>query len=210
MSAAPPPPGAPAPARRTLAQRLARWLLAIFGWRVAIRLPPVPRCVVIVYPHTSNWDFAVGYLAKVASGLRAHFVGKDTLFRWPIGGLLRRMGGIPVNRREPKGLTRQLAAEMARRPRMWLAIAPEGTRSRTDHWKSGFYRLALAADVPVGLAFIDYRTRVAGLDTFLSLTGDEEVDLSRIRAFYADKVGRRPELASDIRFRAERPGPPSA
>ena len=198
------PASATAGSRPSLGQRLARWLLSLLGWRVAIRLPPVPRCVIIVYPHTSNWDFVIGYLARVASGLRAHFVGKDTLFRWPFGGLLRRMGGIPVNRREPTGLTAQLAAEMARRPRMWLAIAPEGTRARTDHWKSGFYRLALAAKVPVGLAFIDYRTRVAGLDTFLTLSGDEEEDLSRMRAFYADKVGRRPAQASDIRFRAER------
>jgi 1-acyl-sn-glycerol-3-phosphate acyltransferase len=188
----------------TLSQRIARGLLSAFGWRVAVQLPPVPRCVIIVYPHTSNWDFVVGYLAKVASGLRAHFVGKDTLFRWPFGGLLRRMGGIPVNRREPTGLIGQLAAEMARRPRMWLAIAPEGTRSRTDHWKSGFYRLALAANVPVGLAFIDYRTRAVGLDTFLTLSGDEEQDLARMRAFYADKVGKRPHQASDIRFRSER------
>jgi len=205
------PASAPAGSRPSLGQRLARWLLSLLGWRVAIRLPPVPRCVIIVYPHTSNWDFVIGYLAKVASGLRAHFVGKDTLFRWPFGGLLRRMGGIPVNRREPAGLTGQLAAEMARRARMWLAIAPEGTRSRTDHWKSGFYRLALAANVPVGLAYIDYRTRIVGLDDFLTLTGDEEVDLGRMRAFYADKVGRRPAQASDIRFRAERrPGRPSA
>jgi 1-acyl-sn-glycerol-3-phosphate acyltransferase len=188
----------------TLSQRIARGLLSAFGWRVAVQLPPVPRCVIIVYPHTSNWDFVVGYLAKVASGLRAHFVGKDTLFRWPFGGLLRRMGGIPVNRREPTGLIGQLAAEMARRPRMWLAIAPEGTRSRTDHWKSGFYRLALAANVPVGLAFIDYRTRAVGLDTFLTLSGDEEQDLAQMRAFYADKVGKRPHQASDIRFRSER------
>jgi 1-acyl-sn-glycerol-3-phosphate acyltransferase len=188
----------------TLSQRIARGLLSAFGWRVAVQLPPVPRCVIIVYPHTSNWDFVVGYLAKVASGLRAHFVGKDTLFRWPFGGLLRRMGGIPVNRREPTGLIGQLAAEMARRPRMWLAIAPEGTRSRTDHWKSGFYRLALAANVPVGLAFIDYRTRAVGLDTFLTLSGDEEQDLAQMRAFYADKVGKRPHQASDIRVRSER------
>jgi 1-acyl-sn-glycerol-3-phosphate acyltransferase len=203
------PASATAGSRPSPGQRLARWLLSLLGWRVAIRLPPVPRCVIIVYPHTSNWDFVVGYLAKLASGLRAHFVGKDTLFRWPFGGLLRRMGGIPVNRREPTGLTAQLAAEMARRPRMWLAIAPEGTRARTDHWKSGFYRLALAAKVPVGLAFIDYRTRVAGLDTFLTLTGDEEEDLSQMRAFYADKVGRRPAHASDIRFRGRPRQPPA-
>jgi len=194
--------GAPTPRRPTLLQRWARGLLALFGWRVAVVLPSMPKCLVIVYPHTSNWDFVVGYLAKVASRMPARWIGKDTIFRWPVAGLLRRMGGIPVNRREPKGLIGQLAAEFESHPRMWLALAPEGTRSRTDHWKSGFYRLALAAHVPVGLAFIDYRTRVVGLETFLTLTGDEEKDLSRIREVYADKVGKHPEQASDIRFRA--------
>jgi 1-acyl-sn-glycerol-3-phosphate acyltransferase len=116
------------------------------------------------------------------------------------------MGGIPVDRRAPAGLLGQLVREMETRPSMWLAIAPEGTRSYVDHWKSGFYRLALAAKVPVGLAFIDYRRRVVGLRTYLALTGDEAVDLERIRAVYADKVGRRPALAGAIRFHAERGG----
>lgn len=190
----------------TLAQRWARKLLTAFGWSVAITWPPVPKCVIIVYPHTSNWDFIIGYLARVAAGLPAQWVGKDTLFRWPIAGLLRRMGGIPVNRRKRTGLIAQLTQEFDRRPWMWVAVAPEGTRARTGHWKSGFYHLALAAQVPVGLAFIDYRRRVVGLSTYLTLSGDEERDLTQMRAVYADKVGRHPAQASEIRFRAERTG----
>jgi len=187
-----------------LVRRAARAALAIAGWRVEIATPPGPRCVIVVYPHTSNWDFLVGYLAKVAAGLPVHWAGKDTLFRWPVAGLLRRMGGIPVNRRERTGFVAQLAREMSSRTRMWLAIAPEGTRSYTDHWKSGFYRLAMDARVPVGLAYIDWRERVVGLETYLQLTGDVAADLERIRAAYAGKVGRRPEQASAIRFRPER------
>jgi 1-acyl-sn-glycerol-3-phosphate acyltransferase len=114
------------------------------------------------------------------------------------------MGGMPVNRSEPAGLIDDLARELSRRPRMWLAIAPEGTRRYVDHWKSGFYRLAREAEVPVGLAYIDYRARVVGLETWLSLTGDEETDLDRIRAAYAGKVGKHPAQASAIRFRPER------
>jgi 1-acyl-sn-glycerol-3-phosphate acyltransferase len=98
----------------------------------------------------------------------------------------------------------RLARELARSDRMWLALAPEGTRSYTDHWKSGFYRLARSAKVPVGLGFIDYRRRTVGLTTYLSLSGDEKADLARIRAVYADKVGKHPEQASDIRFRSAR------
>jgi 1-acyl-sn-glycerol-3-phosphate acyltransferase len=194
----------PMPRPPTLAQRLARWLLGLFGWRVDIAWPPGPRCVIAFYPHTSNWDFVVGYLAKLAAGLPAQWIGKDTLFRWPFGRLLRRMGGIPVNRREPTGLIRQLAREFERRPWMWLAIAPEGTRRYVDHWKSGFYHLALDVKAPVGLAFIDWRSRVLGLTTYLTLTGDEEVDLERIRTAYAGKLGRRPELAGEIRLHPER------
>ncbi|WP_242339862.1 MULTISPECIES: 1-acyl-sn-glycerol-3-phosphate acyltransferase [unclassified Anaeromyxobacter] len=194
-------PDSPSP---TVAARVARALLAAAGWRTDIRWPPVPRCVIVVYPHTSNWDFVVGYLARLASALPVTFVGKHTLFRWPFRGLLRRMGGIPVNRADPAGIIELLEGELARCERLFLAIAPEGTRSYTDHWKSGFYRIALATGVPVGLAFIDYRTRTVGLSEYLPLTGDEEADLARIRAFYADKTAKHPEQASEIRFRSAR------
>jgi 1-acyl-sn-glycerol-3-phosphate acyltransferase len=172
--------------------------LALFGWRVDVVPPPGPKGILVVYPHTSNWDFPIGYLCKMAMGLPLSFVGKDTLFRWPVGGLLRSMGGIPANRRERTGLIGQLVEEFRRRDWMWLAIAPEGTRSHVPHWKSGFYRLALEADVPVGLAFIDYRTKVVGIREYVRMTGDREADMARIRAAYADKVGLRPERAGEI------------
>lgn len=190
---APRPPGG-------VARWAARWLGAL-GWRAEVTWPPVPKCVIIVYPHTSNWDFVYGYLARLAASIPVQWIGKDELFRGPLGRLFRRMGGIPVNRREHTGLIAQLAAEMARRPCSWLVITPEGTRARTDHWKSGFYRLALEANVPVGLAYIDYSRRTVGLDTYLTLSGDEEADLARIRRYYRDKVGRRPDQAGEIRFR---------
>jgi 1-acyl-sn-glycerol-3-phosphate acyltransferase len=186
-------------------RHLARWVLALFGWRVQVTWPTAPKVVVIVYPHTSNWDFFLGYLAKLVMGLPATWIGKHTIFRWPVAGLLRRMGGIPVDRRRAIGLIDELAGEFARRPTMCLALAPEGTRARMDHLKSGFYRLALAARVPVGLAFIDFGTRRVGLDTWLDLTGDEAIDLGRIRQVYAGCTGLHPSQASEIRFRPEPP-----
>jgi 1-acyl-sn-glycerol-3-phosphate acyltransferase len=199
-------PGSPSaaprpPARPSIVQRCARALLGAAGWRVDVPWPSVPRCVIVVYPHTSNWDFVLGYLAKLAAALPVRWVGKHSLFRPPFGAVLRRMGGIPVDRRAPAGFVTQLGRELAEAPWMWLALAPEGTRARTDHWKSGFYRLALAARVPIGLAFIDYGTRTIGLSRYLELTGDEVTDLERIRAAYAGKVGRHPDQASDIRLR---------
>jgi 1-acyl-sn-glycerol-3-phosphate acyltransferase len=163
--------------------------------------------VIVVYPHTSNWDFVVGYLARLAAGLPVRWMGKDTLFRWPVAGLFRRMGGIPVNRRAPSGLTAQLVRALETEETLWLAIAPEGTRAHTDHWRSGFYRLALAAKVPVGLAYIDYRAREVGLTTYLTLSGDEAADLARIRAAYEGHVGKHPENAGEIRFRRDPPSP---
>lgn len=168
---------------------------------------PVPRrCVVIFYPHTSNWDTALGLCAKFMLGIRFRFVGKDTLFRTPlIGLLLVRWGGIPVNRREPAGFIKQMQEEFARHDELRLAIAPEGTRSHTPHWKSGFYRLARAAGAPLALAYIDYPSREIGVGTYLDLTGDVAADMARIRAFYADKRGRRPENQGPVRLQDESP-----
>jgi len=205
MSAEPRHRDGPAPGRPSRTQRLAGWLLSCAGWRVEIAWPPTAHGVIIVYPHTSNWDFAVGFLARLAAGLPARWIGKDTLFRWPVAGLLRWMGGIPVNRSAPGGLLEQLAAEMRNSPCLWLALAPEGTRARTDHWKSGFYRLALRARVPVGLGFVDYRRKAVGVGPWLDLSGEVDQDLARMRAFYQDKVGLHPGQAGDIRFRPEGP-----
>jgi len=180
--------------------RLATALLALFGWKTDIVPPPGPKGIIVVYPHTSNWDFPLGYLTRLSMGLPLSWVGKDSLFRWPIGGLLRRMNGIPVNRRERTGLIVQLQREFDRRDWMWLAIAPEGTRSHVPHWKSGFYRLAMAAGVPVGLAFIDYRTRTVGLREYVTLSGNPEQDMARIAQAYAGKVGKHPELAGGIQL----------
>ena len=184
----------------SLKQRICGWILRMCGWTVVFRWPPVPKCVVIFYPHTSNWDFVIGVLAYLSVGWPVRWCGKDSLFVGPLGTLMRALGGIAVNRRERTGFVGQFKREFERADKLHLAIAPEGTRARTDHWKSGFYHLALAAGVPVGLAYIDYPSRRVGLDTFLDLSGDEARDVARIRAYYADKRGRNPAQQGDIRL----------
>lgn len=185
----------------TLRQRGAIALLGAFGWRGVLAWPPTPKGIIIVYPHTSNWDFIIGLLYRFGTGLPVRWVGKHTLFRWPFRWLFVRLGGVPIDRREPGGVVSALLAEFSRQEWMWLALAPEGTRSRTDHWKSGFYRIAVAGELPIGLGFIDYTTRSIGIDTYLTPSGDQEQDLERIRSFYADKHGHRPAQSGEIRLR---------
>ena len=188
------------PSRSPL-RRAALGLLALFGWRSVLVWPPEPRGVIIVYPHTSNWDFIIGMLFKIGYGLPANWIGKAEMFPKPFKGLLEWLGGIPLDRRRTTGFLDAMVQEYRRRDWMWVAIAPEGTRSHTDHLKSGFYQIAVAASVPVALAYIDYGSRTVGIDTYLHMTGDRDADLERIRGFYATKRGRHPEFAGELRWR---------
>lgn len=194
-----------ASSRSRLSARFAAALLRALGWRLVYAPPPGEKAVVVVYPHTSNWDFAIGIVGRAAIDLPLRWVGKHTLFRAPFGTLLRRLGGIPVDRRASHGLVSQLRAQFEARPRFFLAFTPEGTRSRTPAWKSGFYRVAQAAGVPVGLGFIDYGSKRIGIDTWLALSGDPAADLARMAAFYADKRGLHPRQAGPVRFSGQEP-----
>jgi 1-acyl-sn-glycerol-3-phosphate acyltransferase len=185
----------------SLWRRAALGLLALFGWRTVFVWPPEPKGVIMVYPHTSNWDFVIGVLFRVGHALPASWVGKTEMLRGPFRRWFPCIGGIPVDRRQAHGFVDQLLAEFRRRDWMWLAITPEGTRARTEHLKSGFYQLALEGHLPVALAYIDYGTRTAGIDTYVRMSGDPEADMARIREFYAGRRGRRQELAGEIRLR---------
>jgi len=184
---------------------LSRWLLAAFGSRGDFDDLPGPKGILIVYPHTSNWDFVIGLLAKWTVGLPLRWVGKESLFRGlcgvTLGRLMRLWGGRPVDRHHPSGAVKQLAALMRSEPWFWLALSPEGTRKHQDYLRSGFYHLALEMQVPVGLAYIDFRARRIGVQEFVTMSGDEARDLVLLNTCYADKVGRHPQQASVIAFR---------
>lgn len=183
----------------------ARWLLGLVGWRVDFDGMPGPKGIAIVYPHTSNWDFVIGLLAKWAIAVPVYFVGKESLFRGITGATLGRLmylwGGRPVDRHHASGAVEQLAALMQKDDFFWLALSPEGTRKHQPHLRTGFYYLALKLDLPVGLAYIDYARKRIGVTEFVRMTGDEARDLAVIRAYYADKVARYPDNASAIAFR---------
>ncbi|HEX8956821.1 MAG TPA: 1-acyl-sn-glycerol-3-phosphate acyltransferase [Burkholderiaceae bacterium] len=189
-----------------LSQRLAVRLLGVFGWHVHFAPLPGPHGVFVVYPHTSNWDFVVGMLARIAVGMQIRWLGKEALFSGPFfgfwfGPLMRRLGGEPVVRTSSTGAIERLAQRMHAAESFWLALAPEGTRSYKPYWRSGFYHIALTAEVPVALAFIDYGHKEIGFVEHMRLTGDVETDLARIRKAYADCRGLHPELAAPIVFK---------
>jgi len=180
-------------------------LLHLCGWRTSLTWPPEPRGLIMVYPHTSNWDFPIGLLFRLGSGIPAHWMGKDSMFRWPFRRLLRATGGLPINRRERTGFVAAMVEEMRRRDWLWIAVAPEGTRAYGDYLKSGFYQLALAADVPIGLGYIDYRRKQVGIDRYVRMSGIEEHDLQVLRDFYATIGAKNPAGAGGIRFRPREP-----
>ncbi|MBC7916364.1 MAG: 1-acyl-sn-glycerol-3-phosphate acyltransferase [Rhodoferax sp.] len=189
---------------------LARWVLGLFGWTVEFDGLPTPQGVLVVYPHTSNWDFIVLILAKWSVGLRASFWGKDTLFRIPLfGRWLRWIGGEPVIRDAPRGVVGQAVdvfnEHKARGDFFWLGLSPEGTRKRTDGWRSGFYQTALQAGVPLGLAQLDFGKRKVVVRDFIRLTGEAATDMRRIADCFDGVRGQNPDNASPIQFADKQP-----
>lgn len=184
---------------------VARWLLRRMGWRVHFAGLPAWQGVLAVYPHTSNWDFVVLIVMKWAVGIPLRFWGKDSLFRIPLfGRWLRSLGGVPVTRTSPQGLVGDTVARIQqareRGDYFWLAVAPEGTRKYLPGWRSGFYRTAVQADVPLGLARVDYRRREVTVTEFIRLSGDEAADFRRIAAALEGASGCRPGNAAPIRL----------
>jgi len=186
------PPSAPVWGGAT-SRALGRAALRILGWRIEGEVPDVPRCVVILAPHTSNWDFVVAMATLLALGLRAHYLGKHTIFRGPFGRLLRWSGGLPVDRAAPGDIGERAAAMMRAADRMFLALAPEGTRRKVQHWKTGFHRIAITAGVPIFPAALDYRTRTVRLFPLFEPGPDYAADLGRLRSLYLAAMARHPE-----------------
>jgi 1-acyl-sn-glycerol-3-phosphate acyltransferase len=182
-----------------ISQRIGLMIAAATGWRVQIQ--PPQRCVIIGAPHTSNWDLPLTLLMMLSGDLKLRWVGKDTLFRGPLGWLLRGLGGIPVNRHSRLNFVDQMVAAFQANESLMIAILPEGTRRRASHWKTGFYYIALGADVPIVMGFADYRRRIVGLGPALHPTGDIATDSATIRAFYADITGKHPERQGAITIR---------
>ncbi|MFC0131811.1 glycerol acyltransferase [Massilia eurypsychrophila] len=182
----------------TCGQRVSLRLLHLIGWKVRYKPLPGPHGVIVVYPHTSNWDFPVGLLAKWAVGQPFRWLGKESLFKGILGVTMRAWGGMPVERGASTGATSRLAATMKAAPWCWIALAPEGTRGHRPHWRSGFYHLALTARVPLLLVYIDYPNKLLSVVDTLELTGDQQRDMAAIAAVYDGHHGLHPELEAPI------------
>lgn len=183
---------------------IARGWLRLWRWRTVAGDDPIPeRCVVIAAPHTTNWDFPITLAMARVTGVRISWLGKDTLFKGPMGPVMRRLGGVAVDRSAPGGMVAALANELVTRPQLRLVVPAEGTRSRTEYWKSGFYRIAQQAEVPIVLAYVDRSTRSGGFGPAIEVTGDVRADMDRVREFYAGKTGLKDGRVGPIRLKEE-------
>jgi 1-acyl-sn-glycerol-3-phosphate acyltransferase len=180
---------------------IGRAVLWYTRWSIAGEPPATPKYVLIAAPHTTNWDLLYLLALSYATGVHISWLGKDTLFRGPVGSVLRALGGVPVVRDQRSGLVDSLAVEFAAADRLVLVVPPEGTRGRTDHWRTGFYRIACAADVPIVCGYLDYSRRTGGFGPVIEPSGDIAADLPLFQAFYADKQGKYPAEHSDIALR---------
>jgi len=182
---------------------LGRALLRMLGWKVEGTIPQIDKLVLIVAPHTSSWDFFIGIAAMRALQLKVNWLGKESIFFWPVGYFFRRIGGIPVDRSSAHGVVDQVLALFKSRKKMILALSPEGTRKKVDRWKSGFYRIAVLAEVPILLVGFDYSKKTIHIGPILNPSGDLEKDLEQVRSYYAGITAKYPDQFSLPIFHAD-------
>ncbi|MDP3276116.1 MAG: lysophospholipid acyltransferase family protein [Deltaproteobacteria bacterium] len=178
------------------------WLKA-FGWQTVGEVPPIDKAVFVANPHTTGWDLPFTLAVAWSLRMNVSWAGKSSLFRGPLKYFFRALGGVSIERSKRASQVDSIAEAITREDRVFLVIAPAGTRKRRDHWKSGFYHIARKANVPMLLAFMDYSRKRGGLGPAFTPTGDIRADMNRIRAFYDGVEGKYPNNASIIRLREE-------
>lgn len=182
---------------------IARLALALGRYRVVGTPPSEPVSVMVAAPHTSNWDFPLMLFMAWKSGLSPRWLGKKEMFAGPLGPFFRALGGVSVDRKAPGKLVADLVQRARTEKSLVLVIPAEGTRKRSEYWKSGFYRIAAEAGIPIALSFVDNATRTGGFGPVFLPTGNVSADMDLIREFYADKGGVKPENKTPARLREE-------
>lgn len=174
-----------------------RFILRVAGWKVRVSAPDYPKAIICVAPHTSNWDFIIGKLAYASVNRKAGFLMKKSWFFFPLGYIFRAMGGIPVSRgKDNKSSVDNLVKLFNEKDKLTLAITPESTRSLTQHWRTGFLNIARMANIPIVLAAIDFKDKVARVEKTFYPTGDNDADLRMIKDYYKGVTGKYPEKFS--------------
>lgn len=181
-------------------QWLGQSVLQAMGWQIHGNFPNIAKFVLIVAPHTSNWDFVVAMAGKLAIRLSGSWLGKHTIFFWPLGVLLRRLGGVPVNRASTHGLVEQVAELFRARDTLVLGLSPEGTRKRVEKWRTGFYHIAVEAGVPIIPVYLDYGNKILGIGPMIVPTRNLDKDLEEIGKFFSRFEAKHPELFSPPRL----------
>ena len=189
-----------------LRRALSRLYWACSRWTLVTEPAPTRPTVLIGAPHTSNWDFVLMLGIAWRLGIDVRWLGKKSLFAGWRGPIMRRLGGIPVDRADPGRVVGEVVERVRSGEVFGLVVTPDGTRGANTYWKSGFYRIAQETGMPLTLGFVDRTTMTTGLGPTIEVTGDVAADMDRIRAFYADKAGLRPELRTEPRLRDERSG----
>lgn len=184
------------PVLRNLLQLLSIVMLKILGWRRSGQAPGIPKYVMIAAPHTSNWDFPIGLAIMLSFKMKFRWLGKESLFRWPLGILFKWLGGIPINRAKSGDMVAQTIQAFKEKAKMVMVVAPEGTRKKDKYWKTGFYYIAKGANVPIVMGFIDYMRKTGGFGPTIEPTGNIESDMEKIRAFYDNVMGKIPEKST--------------
>jgi len=176
---------------------LSRGVMRLSGWRLVGTAPTVPKYVLIAAPHTSNWDFPVTLMICFALRLKVYWMGKSSLFPPLLGGIMRWLGGIPVDRSRAGNLVQGTVDAFNKAERLTVIVPPEGTRSKVTHWKTGFYYIAQGAGVPIALGYLDFRKKEGGIGQMFQPTGDIAADMVEIQAFYAGITGKNPGKFND-------------
>ena len=182
---------------------VARWFLRLTRWEPEGSKPLERKFVLIAAPHTSNWDLAYMLALATVLDVKVSWMGKDALFRPPLGWLMRRVGGIPIVRHRSANRVSEMVRAFEQRETLALVVPAEGTRGYVAHWKSGFYHIARSAGVPIVLGYLDYARRRGGFGPALHPTGEIRYDMDKIRDFYADKIGKYPDQFGEVRLKEE-------
>jgi len=178
-------------------RRFARFILELFGWKIVGSLPEDKKYLVVVAPHTSNWDFPVGLFTRFALGTKIHFLAKDQLFFFPLGPLLRMLGGAPVDRSKKNKTVDQVVEIFHERDEFKLAITPEGTRGAVTRWKEGFYHIACQANLPIVMVGPDYASKEVRIHQAFLPSGDIDKDFPMILDFFRTIKGRYAKVIPD-------------